>query len=314
MAFQAKSPVRALDEIRTLWKRHGRGLFATDTIMAIEHLRQVIPALAADETRPDLFYEVKSNMTEADVVALARANVRVLQPGIESLSSRLLGLINKGVTAIQNLALLKWCRERGIAVRWNQLFAIPGEESLDYFAQIALMAKIPHLPPPDRPNAIRIDRFSPYFDDYRSHGWSAIEPLPEYRAMHPHLGEAARRDIAYHFNGVGGVSSEEYFSAFEAAVKDWQRRFRINSGLFVESTGGLVRNGGDGPGFRYTMSTELERVLECTHQIVPITRVLEHAGCDRTFLGELLRNGIIHIEDDKVLNLAVRTNPPEVCS
>jgi ribosomal peptide maturation radical SAM protein 1 len=311
MAFQAKSSARVLSEIRTLWQRHGRNLFATDTIMAMEHLRHVMPELARDESRPNLFYEVKSNMTEADVVALKRANVLAIQPGIESLSTRLLGLLNKGVTAIQNLALLKWCRERGIAVGWNQLFAIPGEQSLDYFAQIALMAKIPHFAPPERPNAIRIDRFSPYFDDYRSHGWSAIEPLPEYRALHPHLDDAARRDIAYHFNGTGGVSTEEYFDAFETSIRDWQRRCRLNRGLFLDPKRGLVRNGEE-KGLQYPMSADLERVLECTHEVAPISRVLAHAGRDRAFLAELLRHGIIYIEDDKVLNLAVRTEPPDI--
>jgi hypothetical protein len=232
-----------------------------------------------------------------------------MQPGIESLSSRLLGLLNKGVTAIQNLALLKWCRERGIRATWNLLIAIPGEEALDYYAQIALFAKIPHFQPPKRLNPIRIDRFSPYFNDYAAHGWSRIEPRAEYRAMHPHLSEAALRDIAYHFDGIGGVSPDEYFGALDTAFQDWHRRFKAFEGLFLDPKEGLVRNAG-GKGLRFTMTEKLARVLECTHEIAPIARVLQQAGCDRAFLAELLRNGIIHIEDDKVVNLAVRAKPP----
>jgi ribosomal peptide maturation radical SAM protein 1 len=309
MPYQGKSSDRVFAEIQALWARYGHKLFATDTILSIDHLKHVMPRLAEIEKRPGVFYEVKPNMTEADVAVLARANVWAMQPGIESLSTRLLGLLNKGVTAIQNLALLKWCRERGIRATWNLLIAIPGEEALDYYAQIALFAKIPHFQPPKRLNPIRIDRFSPYFNDYAAHGWSSLEPRAEYRAMHPHLSAAAVRDIAYHFDGIGGVSADEYFGALDTAFQDWHRRFKAFEGLFLDPSQGLVRNAG-GKGLRFTMTEQLARVLECTHEIAPVARVLQQAGCDRAFLAELLRNGIIHIEDDKVLNLAVRAKPP----
>jgi ribosomal peptide maturation radical SAM protein 1 len=309
MAYQGKSSERVVADIQALWKRYRHKLFATDTILSLDHLRQVMPRLAAEQDRPRLFYEVKSNMTEADVVALCRAGVWAIQPGIESLSTRLLGLLNKGVTAIQNLALLKWCRERGIQATWNLLIAIPGEDALDYVSQIALFAKIPHFQPPKRLNPIRIDRFSPYFNDYAAHGWSRVEPSAEYRSMHPHLGEAARRDIAYHFDGIGGVSSVEYFEPLDKAFQSWHRRFNAFEGLFLDPSRGLVRNDG-GKSLNYTMTEQLARVLEQTHEIAPISRVLEKSGCDRAFLAELLRNGIIYIEDDRVLNLAARAKPP----
>jgi ribosomal peptide maturation radical SAM protein 1 len=313
MAYQGKSSERVFDDISTLWKRYGHKLFATDTILSLDHLRQVMPRLGALEKRPGVFYEVKSNMTAADVEVLARANVWAMQPGIESLSTRLLELLNKGVTAIQNLALLKWCRERGIRATWNLLIAIPGEQAIDYYAQIALFAKIPHFQPPKRLNPIRIDRFSPYFNCHVAHGWSAIVPQAEYRAMHPHLGEAALADIAYHFDGVGGVSSEEYLGPLEKSFADWHRRFEAFEGLFLDPSQGLVRNAGS-QSLRYTLTEQLERVLACTHEVAPIARVLQQTGCDRAFLAELLRNGIVHIEDDRVLNLAVRAKPPRAAA
>src|SRR5882762_8393367 len=97
---------------------------ATDTILSRTHLKEAIPALAGFEQRPRLFYEVKANMTQAEVIALRHANAVTLQPGIESLSTRLLQLMHKGTSAIQNLALLKWCREQGISLAWNQLCGI----------------------------------------------------------------------------------------------------------------------------------------------------------------------------------------------
>ena len=49
--------------------------------------------------------------------------MRRIQPGIESLSDHVLKLMRKGTTALQNIQLLKWCREYGVQPEWNLLSA-----------------------------------------------------------------------------------------------------------------------------------------------------------------------------------------------
>jgi len=63
---------------------------------------------------------------------LARAWVDRIQPGIESLSTRILGLMNKGCTSIQSVHLLREALARGIDVVWNFLIGVPGEKLADY--------------------------------------------------------------------------------------------------------------------------------------------------------------------------------------
>ena len=155
MAFNAKSSARVVEEIRALWDRHRLALFATDTILARKHLKEVLPQLAAYPQGPEVFYEVKPNMTRCEVAVLRAARVTSIQPGIESLNSRLLKLLDKGVKAIQNLALLKWCRELGIAPVWNLLYGIPGEQKEDYLNQIELIDRIPHFSPPEGAHPIQ---------------------------------------------------------------------------------------------------------------------------------------------------------------
>jgi ribosomal peptide maturation radical SAM protein 1 len=305
MAFHAKSPVRVIGEIRMLWERHGRNLLATDAILSLQHLRQVMPELGRWDSGPKLFYEMKTNLTEADVMALGRARVQG-QPGVESLSTRLLRLLHKGVSALQNLAFLKWSAERNIPIVWNFLFAIPGECTEDYDRQIALFQWIPHFPPPERINPVHLVRHSPYFEQRREFDWRDVEPRAEYRSMHPHLGEAALHDIAKYFMGRSGVVSEAYLERLERAVSEWRQRNRGGEGLFLDPEQGLVRNGPE-RGFRFQMTPVLERVLECTHRIAPVTSVLERAGCSRNALNQLEMHGILYVEGDRVLNLAVRT-------
>ncbi len=309
MRFFAKSNARVLSEIRTLWERHQRNLFATDTIMSREHLRTVMVDLGRFEAGPALFYEVKSNMAEDDVTALKRANATTLQPGIESLNTHLLGLLKKGVTTIRNLALLKWCRERGINALWNLLCAIPGENSEDYDQQLLLFDKIPHFQPPYAVNPVRIDRFSPYFKNYSDFGWERIEPFPEYRKLHPHFTLEALNDVAYHFKGVGGTKPGSYLKRLRSAAKEWKERFNQNDGLFMDPEKGLVRNE-CGHGMRYGLPPALQKIVDLTHNVTPIDQVIQQAGCPRSVIDQLAKAGILYAEGDKVLNLAIRVKPP----
>jgi ribosomal peptide maturation radical SAM protein 1 len=309
MGYRTKSDARVIQEIRSLWEKHGRNLFATDAILSRQHLQRVVPELSRFEEGPKIFYELKTNLTQAEVAALGRAGV-VGQLGVESLNTRLLKLLDKGVSAITNVAVLKWCRERKVAVSWNLLCAIPGEQTEDYEAQIRLMQGIPHLPPPARVNPIHLCRFSPYFDEFHEYGWTDIEPRREYRVMHPHLGDDALRRIAYHFEGVGGVSAAAYQERLESAVQRWQERCRAGDGLFLDPRQGLVRNDGD-VGRRFNLDGPLGRIIECTHDIAPVRRVLGHARCARSVLEQMADHGLLFIEGDRVVNLAVRTHLPD---
>jgi ribosomal peptide maturation radical SAM protein 1 len=309
-AYFTKSSARVVTEIRTLWERHGCYLWATDTIMPREHFEQVLPALSAEASGPKLFWEIKANLRQPELAALSRARVQGLQPGIESLSSRLLGLVGKGTKAIHNLALLKWCREYHVAVTWNQLYGIPGETPEDYRQQIALMQRIVQLPPPERINPIRIDRYSRYFAAYRDFGWTALKPLPEYASMHPGLDPEGLQEVAYHFEGVGGLSCEAYLEDFRSGVSEWQRRNTEGQGLFLDPVQGLVRNDSQS-GFRFELKPVLKRVLDCTHDVVPVSRVLERADCSRALLDKMVAHGLLFIEDEMALNLAVRTQVPQ---
>jgi ribosomal peptide maturation radical SAM protein 1 len=306
--FAAKSAPRVVGEVRELWERYRLDLYATDTILAHDHLRSAIVDLGGFDEGPHLFYECKANLTQADVVALHRARVKNIQPGIESLNTHILSLLRKGVTAIRNLALLKWCAERGVSVLWNMLCVIPGETFEDYDQQILLFDKIAQFQPPDAVKEVRIDRFSPYFRAYREHGWQRIEPLPEYQWLHPQLDAQDVQAIAYHFAGIDGVQPGRYLKRLRAAVAEWKERFKQSDGLFWTPEKGLVRNE-HGQGFQYGKNALLERIIDLTHEVVPIEFVTREANCGRGQLDQLVKANILYVEGDKVLNLAVRTHP-----
>jgi ribosomal peptide maturation radical SAM protein 1 len=304
MKFNAKSSQRVVEEVRTLWARYGIDLFATDTILSRKHLKEAMPDLAEYEQRPELFYEVKPNMTRREVATLRAANVTSIQPGIESLSSRLLKLLDKGVKGIQNLALLRWCREERITPVWNLLYGIPGERTEDYLEQIELIERIPHFTPPEGAHLIQIDRFSPYFNSYREHGWSGIEPLREYRLLHRDMSDEALREVAYHFEGVGApFSVHEYDAQLRAAVERWKVRHKAGDGWYWDQAGGLLSmSDGEVSAVR---DERIDAVIGCTKEIAGVQRVIAETGANEGLLAELIDRGVLWREGDQVINLVI---------
>jgi ribosomal peptide maturation radical SAM protein 1 len=170
-----------------------------DNILDMRYFETFLPGLAARESRLNLFYEVKANLTRDQVRLLAEAGVRRIQPGIESLSDHVLKLMRKGTTALRNVQLLKWCREHGVEVDWNLLYGFPGETAADYAASLVLMRAIRFLQPPGACGPVRLDRFSPYFNQPESFGMTGVRPMAAYRALYPFAEESLRR-IAYYFD------------------------------------------------------------------------------------------------------------------
>lgn len=200
MVFREKPAATALAEFDALEAEWGVGRFAVaDNIMPLRYLTELLPALAERAQRPALFYEVKANLKYDQLALMARAGIGAIQPGIESLSSPVLKLMRKGVSAQQNIALLRDCRSLGIGVAWNYLYGFPGEMAAHYAAVAPLIPALEHLEPPNAFSPLIVDRFSPYHSTPEAFGIAGIEPIAAYHGLFP---RHARLDaIAYHFKG-----------------------------------------------------------------------------------------------------------------
>jgi ribosomal peptide maturation radical SAM protein 1 len=202
MTFRSKDSKKFIDELLSLSRRFSTTRFqATDNIVDMRYFKTVLPELAeAKEDGYDfsLFYETKANLKKAHVAALAAAGVDEIQPGIESLSNRILKLIDKGVTALQNIQLLKWAKEYGIKVAWNLIHGFPGESDLDWNETLELIPLLNHLEPPLL-IPLLMERFSPYFDRPDQYGIKDLQPMWWYKYLYP-VDETKLNDIAYYFS------------------------------------------------------------------------------------------------------------------
>jgi len=171
---------------------------AVDNIMDTSYLSTLLPALIEDDPGYELFYELKANLTREQVALLRRAGVRLAQPGIESLSTRVLKLMDKGTTALQNVNLLRWATYYDIFLNWNVLYGFPGETPEDYRQVETMIPHLHHLQPPVGVGPVRVERFSPMFDDPARFPVRYRRP----RAIYPHIypGTVDLEEAAYSFD------------------------------------------------------------------------------------------------------------------
>ncbi|WP_437834226.1 RiPP maturation radical SAM C-methyltransferase [Sorangium sp. So ce1153] len=232
MTYRSKSAERVRSTLASLAARYPvRSLQGTDNILATDAWRALLPRLAEQRVRSrgravDLFFEVKPNLDRDEIRALADAGVTFIQPGIESLSSRLLSLMGKGVSALQNVFLLKCCSEYGITPYWNVLIRVPGESAEDYAAMAAWIPLLAHLRPPSGGvPKVELHRFSPYFT--RRGVWTEdVRPARWYAALFPE--DTVELDkVAYYFDATWkDTLGDPAYDELLGLLHVWMGRFR----------------------------------------------------------------------------------------
>jgi hypothetical protein len=141
-----------------------------------------------------------------------------VQPGIESLHSDVLKLMDKGIQGWQNIQLLKWLRELGLRLFWSVLWGFPGEKD-DWYTEMApLMPALEHLPPPFAMNRIRFDRYSVYHQNAQRHGL-ILFPIGSMSYIYP-VGGGDLDGLAYYFATEPGAGPLRYADDIRLAVQN----------------------------------------------------------------------------------------------
>jgi len=247
LGYRSKSPGRVLAEVHELEDRYGVSDFeAVDNILDMGYHKTLLPELAAAR-RPlsangqsrmrRIFYEIKANVSRAQVAALVDAGVMWVQPGIESLHSEVLRLMDKGIQGWQNVQLLKWARELGLRLSWSILWGFPGEKDDWYEDMAEWLPALAHLPPPAATPRVRFDRYSVYHEQASQQGL-ILFPIGALSLVYP-AGPGDLDALAYFFTTEPGsgplriiqtlnqaVTGNPGIRAVTQAVHDWAAAHR----------------------------------------------------------------------------------------
>ncbi len=208
VAFREKSPGKALKDFQDISRQFpGRLVGLADKVMPVSYHDQLLPQLAASENCPPLFYEHRSNLSFQVMRQLRESGIGILKPGVEALSTGLLKTMNKGITAPENILMLRYAACLGIHVDWNLLWGIPGDRIEHYKESLEILPLLRHLCPPAILRHISIDRFSRYFKQPEHFGISNLRPWEVYRHVYPD--SADLENIVYRFMGDYTCGSHE---------------------------------------------------------------------------------------------------------
>lgn len=185
------------------------------------------------DPRYRLHCEIKANQSRERVAGLALAGFEEVQPGIESFSSDVLRLMDKGVTSIQNVALLKYGYLERIVIHYNFIYGIPGETSEAYRRMLEAVPRLYHLTPPVSRTEAIVTRFAPMWASGTRSGRPA-QPL--HHRCYDTLFSAdflARTGFsldgyAYYFEPYEAFSGEmdELYAQSVAQINHWKRQHR----------------------------------------------------------------------------------------
>ncbi|MFI6877529.1 RiPP maturation radical SAM C-methyltransferase [Streptomyces sp. NPDC050400] len=235
MAFRAKPGERLWSEIDRLVRRHRiLDVVTVDNIIDMAYFKDFLPRAADSGWDLRMHYEVKSNLNREQIAQLSAAGAVLLQPGIESLSSRVLDLMDKGVSGARNIRTLREFDNHAITCTWNYLYGFPGETTEDYARVLDQLPALVHLQPPGGAHRIQLERFSPHFTD-PGLGFGKRRPAAMYQHVYE-LPEDELTDLVYLFDtedaGIGGATE----AALLRAVAQW-RAGHGDSTLVMETAG-----------------------------------------------------------------------------
>jgi ribosomal peptide maturation radical SAM protein 1 len=237
MTYRRKSPECVVEEIESLSAVYApRKICCVDNILHPGFFNNVFPTLKERGIDAELSFEVKSNLKRRHMAAMRDAGISEIQPGIESLSTRVLGLMRKGATMLDNVRCLRLAEEYGIETIWLHLYDFPNESVADYRAVVADLPLIYHLPPPvEYDTRMTVRRFSPYFDDAERFGVRELMPAGAMRLLYA-LDARVVFDLAYRFDAVveDGRSADDRWliaTMLQEGLARWRARYRDGSDL-----------------------------------------------------------------------------------
>ncbi|MFC1975626.1 RiPP maturation radical SAM C-methyltransferase [Chloroflexota bacterium] len=235
MMYRSKSASRALDELIELGHKYPDcRIQAVDNILNMQYFKDFVPNLVKQNLQLELFFEVKANLKKEQLRQLREAGVIWIQPGLESLDSSMLKRMRKGVRALQNIQLLKWCKELDITPFWNIIWGFPGESPEVYQQMAQLVPLLTHLPPGGF-STVRLDRFSPNFVAAKQLGFTNVAPYPAYHYIYPFDSQTIA-NLAYFFvyQYREPQDVKNYTQPLADQLKTWNKVYSQNDLLWLD--------------------------------------------------------------------------------
>ena len=318
--YRTKEPAQIVAELESLKDRYQLVNFAfMDNALPVKTTRAIFDALAATGHDFSLFGEIRATTDHPTLAAMRRAGLDKVQIGIEALSSRMLGKLHKGTTAIANLEAMRHCEELGIENRSNLIVQFPGSDETDV-AETLQAIEFAQIYRPLKPVPFWLGLGSPVCRDFGRYGIQAHFNHPRYRALFP---RDINRNVPLVIQAYRGdrTRQKKLWAPVVRRIRQWEttysalhRRFPGQPALSYQDGGSFIilRQGQPhGPALTHRLSGSSRDIyLFCRRARGIEAIIMQHPGFSaeqiKGFLNEMVQKRLMFAENGHYLSLAVR--------
>lgn len=249
--FRVKSADCICSEISRQYDDTGSAsVYIVDAAVTASMIEDIFPRL---QKIPDLggkisipFMEVRTTLKQEHVKLLKEAGVKLIQPGIESLESRLLKRLNKGVDLFSNLLFMKFCRQQGIRLSYNIILGIPDAQEDELENQLHIIERLFHLDPP-YPMPLSIVKYSKYFKTPEKYNITHIQPDSFYNYIYPKEMDINKTAFEYQGALIKNNNHSHIYQKTISTINQWRKSWTEGKLPFLElknKEGGIIINDG----------------------------------------------------------------------
>lgn len=223
--FRVKSPQRLLQELDTLYDSYAvEHYFATERINVPQIQSETNFLSLLKNKNYKLCINLKANIKRKDIEFISKASVYAAIVGVESLNTRLLKLVSKGVTAIENFNFLKWATHYNLKLNYFILYRIYGELADDYLDMEKKIALIYHFFPPTFFLEMSVYRHTKYFEERQNYPGLKVTKSKDWEYIFPAdlLPNPGNNPLGYVSEFEGSQLMEKYHKKLDRKIFIWK--------------------------------------------------------------------------------------------
>ncbi len=222
--YRRKSAERIKKELKELVERY-QILSVSFTDNLIPKAKEIFSEIKGLKKDLQLFAEIRADTPLDLLILMERAGVKEVQVGIEALSTSLLRKMRKGVTAIENIEIMKNCEAKGTPnLTGNLILQFPGSDEKDVEETLKNMEFVFYFRPL---------KGIPFWLGYKSYVWrnprlfgiKNITLHPNYRHVFP---ENILRRLKLMIQGYHGDMKKQkrIWKPVKEKIKKWESFYK----------------------------------------------------------------------------------------
>ncbi|MBY6197725.1 RiPP maturation radical SAM C-methyltransferase [Vibrio hangzhouensis] len=236
--YRAKTDQQVLEEITHQVARYTslRVLFV-DTNVANRY--GLFKLLASSNMNLTCWGEVSGHVKRKHFLAMRAAGLTNIQIGVESFSTEMLSKYDKGVTAMRNMEMLKWCSELDINLYYNLIVESPEETEQAFAENLQALEFARHYQAPHIAHYV-ITFDSPYFKNLAKEGESKKVFSETFQALIPKEVIGILGPLLLNFVGTRPDNiDKQRTKQVKNKIAEWKKRYEDNnqrSGMVIKQS------------------------------------------------------------------------------